>query len=172
MRSERVQNDLGATAGLRYRNGQTRTSFTERVSGGGEPHPESPDPGFVPTQVAVSCAARSECEHNSGQVAGIASCYRRCSVNRREFLTYASGAAVSAALSRGGRTFAHGSVPISWRTFEVTTRVEVLKPSGSTRIWLPAALLAETPFQKTLANDFKAEEGAAKLVEGTADALG
>src|SRR6516165_1656325 len=45
MRSERVQNDLGATAGLRYRNGQPRTSFTERVSGGGEPHPESPDQG-------------------------------------------------------------------------------------------------------------------------------
>jgi len=40
MRSERVQNDLGATAGLRYRNGQPRTSVTERVSGGGEPHPD------------------------------------------------------------------------------------------------------------------------------------
>src|SRR6516165_2871410 len=43
MRSERVQNHLGATAGLRYRNARPRTSFTERVSGGGEPHPESPD---------------------------------------------------------------------------------------------------------------------------------
>src|SRR5215469_722707 len=43
MRSERVQNDLGATAGLCYRNGRPRTSFTERVSGSGEPHPESPD---------------------------------------------------------------------------------------------------------------------------------
>src|SRR6516162_5156656 len=31
MRSERVQNDLGATAGLRYRNGGPRTSFTERI---------------------------------------------------------------------------------------------------------------------------------------------
>src|SRR6516162_8697382 len=49
MRSERVQNDLGATAGLRYRNGQPRTSFTERVSGGGEPHPESPDQGSAIT---------------------------------------------------------------------------------------------------------------------------
>src|SRR6516165_8008024 len=49
MRSERVQNDWGATAGLRYRNGQPRTSFTERVSGGGEPHPESPDQGSAIT---------------------------------------------------------------------------------------------------------------------------
>src|SRR6516162_7069469 len=49
MRSERVQNDLGATAGLRYRNGGPRTSVTERVSGGGEPHPESPDQGSAVT---------------------------------------------------------------------------------------------------------------------------
>ena len=45
MRSERVQNDLGATAGLRYRNGRPRTSFTERVSGGGEPDAERSDQG-------------------------------------------------------------------------------------------------------------------------------
>jgi transglutaminase-like putative cysteine protease len=93
-------------------------------------------------------------------------------VNRREFLAYASGAAVSAALSEVDRTFAQEPASTGWRTFEVTTRVEVLKPSGSTRIWLPAALTRETPFQKTLANDFKAEEGTAKLVESAADALG
>src|SRR2546429_5760966 len=49
MRSERVQNDLGATAGLRFRNGQPTTSVTERVSGGGEPHPESPGEGSAVT---------------------------------------------------------------------------------------------------------------------------
>src|SRR5215469_6798608 len=49
MRSERVQNDLGATAGLRYRSGRPRTSVTERVSGGEEPHPESPDQGSAVT---------------------------------------------------------------------------------------------------------------------------
>jgi hypothetical protein len=93
-------------------------------------------------------------------------------VNRREFLTYASEAAVCAALPGRDWTLAQEPVSPGWRTFEVTTRVEVLKPSGSTRIWLPAALLGETPFQKTLANDFKAEEGTVKLVESAADALG
>jgi transglutaminase-like putative cysteine protease len=63
-------------------------------------------------------------------------------------------------------------MPADWRTFEVTTRVEVLNLSGSTRVWLPAALLCATPFQRTLANDFKAEGGAARLVEDSADALG
>lgn len=93
-------------------------------------------------------------------------------MNRREFLAYASGAAVGTALSSVDRTFAQDPSPNGWRTFEVTTSVEVLKPSGSTRVWLPAALLGETPFQKTLANEFKAEGGKVRLVEGKADALG
>jgi hypothetical protein len=83
-------------------------------------------------------------------------------MNRREFFTYAGGAAVGAALSGVHQTLAQDAAPTGWRTFEVTTHVEVLKPSGFTRVWLPAALLGETPFQKTLANDFKAEEGTAK----------
>jgi transglutaminase-like putative cysteine protease len=59
-----------------------------------------------------------------------------------------------------------------WRTFEVTTRVEVLKPSGATRIWLPAALLKTTPYQKTLQNTFECEAGTAKLLSSDTDALG
>jgi hypothetical protein len=35
-----------------------------------------------------------------------------------------------------------------------------------------AALVSPTPFQKTLANDFKAEGGTAKLIESSADSLG
>ena len=93
-------------------------------------------------------------------------------MNRREFLTYTSGAALGASLSRVDQTLAQDTVPTGWRTFEVTTRVEVLKPSGTTRVWLPTALLGTTPFQKTLANDFRSERGSAKLVENNADALG
>jgi len=93
-------------------------------------------------------------------------------MNRREFLTYASGAAVGASLSGVDRAFAVDPLPTLWRTFEVTTHVEVLKPSGTTRVWLPAAMLGETPFQRTLANDFRAEGGTANLVEAKADALG
>jgi transglutaminase-like putative cysteine protease len=59
-----------------------------------------------------------------------------------------------------------------WRTFEVTTRVEVLKPSGATRVSVPTALTVSTPYQKTLANTFQCEGGAAKIVESKADALG
>jgi len=93
-------------------------------------------------------------------------------MNRREFLTYTSGAVVGASLSRMDQAFALDPMPVVWRTFEVTTRVEVLKPSGATRVWLPAALLGATPYQRTLANDFKAEGGTAELVENKADVLG
>jgi transglutaminase-like putative cysteine protease len=59
-----------------------------------------------------------------------------------------------------------------WRTFEVTTRVEVLKPDGETRIWLPAALMRDTPFQRTLANKFTTESGTATLNESKQNSLG
>lgn len=93
-------------------------------------------------------------------------------MKRRDFLAYAGGAAASAALSKVDHMLAQGAAPAGWRIFEVNTRVEVLKPSGTTRIWLPAALLGETPFQKTLVNTFNAEQGTAKLVQNNADALG
>jgi len=93
-------------------------------------------------------------------------------MNRREFLAYGGAAVAGASLSKVDRAFAREVAESGWRTFEVTARVEVLKPAGVTRIWLPAALLGETPFQRTLGNDFQAEGGTAKLVEERADALG
>jgi transglutaminase-like putative cysteine protease len=59
-----------------------------------------------------------------------------------------------------------------WRTFEVTARVEVLKPNGVTRIWLPTALIRDTPYQRTLSNKFSAERGTAKLTKDKSTALG
>jgi transglutaminase-like putative cysteine protease len=76
------------------------------------------------------------------------------------------------AFPKAGRMFAQGIAPDTWRTFDVTTSVQVLKPSGTTRIWMPAALVSPTPFQKTLANDFKAEGGTAKLIESSSDSMG
>jgi transglutaminase-like putative cysteine protease len=62
-------------------------------------------------------------------------------------------------------------VPAAWRTFEVTTRVEVLRPDGPTRVWVPAALTIDTPYQRTLDNLFNAGEGRARIVRSQADAL-
>jgi transglutaminase-like putative cysteine protease len=93
-------------------------------------------------------------------------------MNRRNFLLSASAVSAGLVFSKAGRLFAEGAAPDGWRTFEVTTHVEVLKSSGITRIWVPAALNAQTPFQKTLANTFTVEGGTAKTVESQSDALG
>ena len=92
-------------------------------------------------------------------------------MNRRDFLR---SAAVSA-----GFVFPEARYPLAeaapserWRTFEVKTRVEILKPSGTTRVWLPEALLSKTLFQRTLSNEFRAQGGTARIAEGSADGLG
>src|SRR5258708_33652148 len=79
---------------------------------------------------------------------------------------------VSLAFVKSGRLFSEVTTFARWRTFQGTTRVEVLKTSGKTRVWVPAALTSETPFQKTLANTFSCEGGTAKMVESKGDALG
>jgi transglutaminase-like putative cysteine protease len=86
-------------------------------------------------------------------------------MNRRHFLR--SAGAVAASFG-----FPNAVASEGWRTFEVTTRVEVLKPSGTTRVWLPMGLLSDAPFQRTLANEFSAEGGTARIVKAGADGLG
>jgi transglutaminase-like putative cysteine protease len=93
-------------------------------------------------------------------------------MNRRNFLRSIGIASASLALPRSARLFAESPTPNRWRTFELTTRVEVLTSSGATRVWLPAGLVGGTPFQRTLANRFHAEGGTARMVESKTDALG
>ena len=93
-------------------------------------------------------------------------------MNRRNFLQSGGIASVSLAFAKAERLFSQVTTLDRWRTFQVTTRVEVLKTSGTTRIWVPAALISETPFQNTLTNTFDCEGGTAKMVESKSDALG
>ena len=93
-------------------------------------------------------------------------------MHRRDFLRSAGVASASLVLPKTVRLFAESSGPSGWRTFEVTTRVEVLTSSGTTRVWLPAALIGKTPYQRTLANRSDAQGGTVKMVESKADAMG
>jgi len=92
-------------------------------------------------------------------------------LNRRDFLCSAGVAAAAAALPKPASLWAEDVAAAGWRTFEVTTEVEVLNPSGPTRVWLPAALVRETPFQKTLANTAKGEGARVRTDERPEDAL-
>jgi len=93
-------------------------------------------------------------------------------MNRRDFLRSAGITSASLVLAKNARLFAEGVKPNRWRTFELTTRAEILTSSGTTRVWLPTALIEETPYQRTLANHFNAAGGTAKMVESKTDALG
>jgi len=78
-------------------------------------------------------------------------------MNRRQFLR--SSISLSAVTVLSGRlprarAAAEGA---TWRTFEVTTQVDVRTPEGITRAWLPTPLTVETPYQKPLGNTWTAE---------------
>jgi len=93
-------------------------------------------------------------------------------MQRRDFLRFAglttSGLVIPAAVTRA---FAQSPAD-RWRTFEVTTRVEVLQPAGKTRVWLPTPLTVDTPYQKSLGSTFNAEGADGKAQADPAWGLG
>ncbi len=94
-------------------------------------------------------------------------------MNRRTFIHSTGAVCAGLAITRSIPGLADALQPqAGWRNFEVTARVEVLKPSGVTHIWLPAALIRDTPFQRTHLNRFSAQGGTAKLTREKPNALG
>ena len=94
-------------------------------------------------------------------------------MDRRTFLQSTGAVCAGLAVARSIPAFADAlESGTGWRTFEVTARVEVLKPNGITHIWLPTAMIRDTPFQRTHANKFSAEGGTAKFSKDKPNALG
>jgi transglutaminase-like putative cysteine protease len=85
-------------------------------------------------------------------------------MDRRDFLRF-SGIATTSIMypTLAPPAFAQASGD-KWRTFEVTTQVEVLKPLGITRVWIPTPLTNDTAYHRTLGNEFKAEGGTSGIV--------
>src|SRR5204862_526413 len=95
-------------------------------------------------------------------------------MHRRDFLRSATLGSAAFASADVARAFA----PVlsdegeSWRTFEVTTRVDVLRPDGTVRVWVPVPLTIETPYQQPLGTVFEAPDGSARLVDDRARGFG
>jgi transglutaminase-like putative cysteine protease len=51
-----------------------------------------------------------------------------------------------------------------WRTYEVTTRVEILKPQGVTRVWLPLPLIEDTSWQRSYGNQWSGNAARAEIL--------
>jgi transglutaminase-like putative cysteine protease len=93
-------------------------------------------------------------------------------MHRRDFLRLA-GLSTSGLVLPAAVTNAFAQSPADrWRTFEVTTRVEVLQPAGRTRVWLPTPLTVDTPYQKSLGSTFRAEGGEGRAMSDPAWGLG
>ena len=94
-------------------------------------------------------------------------------MNRRNFLQSTGAICAGLAVTKSMPAFAD-ALQTQRRVADLRGRhrVEVLKPSGVTHIWLPAALIRDTPFQRTRTNKFKAEGGTAKLTTDKPSALG
>jgi transglutaminase-like putative cysteine protease len=87
-------------------------------------------------------------------------------LNRREMLFRSSAVLAASTLPRlafaeAERRFA--PQPGRWRSFELTTRVEVLEPKGATRVWLPVPSV-DAEFQQSLDSRWSGNALAARLV--------
>jgi len=72
-------------------------------------------------------------------------------MDRRTFLKNGAAAVAAAGLTQPFRAFAaEAPGEAKWRTFEVTSRVEIIKPSGVTRAWVPMPVMPDTDYQKSL----------------------
>jgi transglutaminase-like putative cysteine protease len=70
-------------------------------------------------------------------------------MERRLFLQSSAAVAVASALPWRAAAAQEG-----WRRYEVVTRVEIVKPEGVSRVWLPLPLVEDTSWQRNLGNQW------------------
>jgi transglutaminase-like putative cysteine protease len=85
-------------------------------------------------------------------------------MQRREFLwsSVALAAGVMWPAGRAGAVF-NPSPEGGWRTFEVTHRVEVLQPEGTSRVWLPLPSVQEDDWIRNMGNQWQGNALSARL---------
>jgi transglutaminase-like putative cysteine protease len=94
----------------------------------------------------------------------ISTLLKEVTVNRRRFLQSTSTIPALAAGSWALPSFIAGAhaqseADAAWRIFEVTAKVEILNPAGTTRIWLPTPMVVDTLYQKNLGHQLTVEDG-------------
>ncbi|MGH8858833.1 MAG: twin-arginine translocation signal domain-containing protein, partial [Polaromonas sp.] len=94
---------------------------------------------------------------------------------RRTFLKNSAAAAV-ATVSAAWPSLNFAQTPVrrdfapqsgGWRTFEVTTRVDIVKPEGVTRLWLPIPSV-NSDYQRSLESSFSSN-GTTQLTQDGRD---
>jgi transglutaminase-like putative cysteine protease len=92
-------------------------------------------------------------------------------MNRRTFLKLSATLPAVSAFAPGIVSIARAQQkdftprPGTWRTYETVTRIEVIKPAGVTRVWVPVPVV-DSEYQKVLGNKWS---GNAKVTEQASD---
>ncbi len=83
-------------------------------------------------------------------------------MDRRQFLSHALPATAAFATGLRSRDVlaADASTPNEWRSFEITTLIQVANPVGRTQLWLPLPWNQTTPYQRSLAVQWDAANSA------------
>jgi transglutaminase-like putative cysteine protease len=79
-------------------------------------------------------------------------------MDRRAFLQTSAAAAAASALP-----WRDALASTEWRTFETITRVEVLKPRGVSRAWVPLPMTDDTDWQKTVGSTWTGNAARAQV---------
>ena len=84
-------------------------------------------------------------------------------MRRRSFIQAGAAATLLAPLPRFAlaQQLPYDPRPAGWRTFEITTRVELLKPAGASRAWVPLPSV-ESDYQKLIGNTWSGN-GASRI---------
>ena len=86
-------------------------------------------------------------------------------MERRTFLKTGAASFAAAGLARPlAGLAAETSGGTKWRTFEVTTCLEIVKPSGATRAWVPMPLMPDTDYQKSLGQSWTGNASVTQVV--------
>src|SRR5690606_37072792 len=91
-------------------------------------------------------------------------------IDRRDLLKYgASGAATvvvpASVWAQAGSGAIFAPVPGAWRTYEITTRVEILNPQGEAQAWLPIPSFEGEGWIKPGETTFQTKGGKAAIVQ-------
>lgn len=91
-------------------------------------------------------------------------------IDRRDLLKYgASGAVMTVvpggAWAQAGSGALFAPAPGTWRTYEITTRVEILNPQGETQAWLPIPSFDGDGWIKPGETTFQTKSGKAAIVQ-------
>jgi transglutaminase-like putative cysteine protease len=85
-------------------------------------------------------------------------------MHRRDFLKAGAALSVAATLpNRASAQIAFTPQPGAWRNFQITTRLDITKPAGTTQAWVPLPSVNEDAWVRALGSEWKTNAKSAEI---------